>query len=175
MPNTEEIEAIIRGVQEEQKALVWQTYREYGPADLEALIRYAGIGIQVASENLEEALEAEDHQAACEAVRAFGQHQIRLRVAKEHMNWRAQKLEEPPEWGGDYQISPPVEREMTDVEVDKVTQRLNIRADLQDHLNGESWDELSRGERSDIYDDLDARYQKDRSSIRDLVKELTRE
>jgi hypothetical protein len=175
MPNTEEIEAIIRGVQEEQKALVWQTYREYGPADLEALIRYAGTGIQVASENLEEALEAEDHQAACEAARALGQHQIRLTVAEMQMRWRAQKLEEPPEWGGDYQISPLVEREMTDGEVDKVTERLNIRADLQDHLNGESWDELNRGERSDIYDDLDARYRKDRSSIRDLVKDLTRE
>ena len=165
MPNTEEIEAIIRGVQEEQKALVWQTYREYGPADLEALIRYAGIGIQVASENLEEALEAEDHQAAREAARTFGQHQIRLRVAKEHMNWRAHKLEEPPEWDGGYQLSPMVEEELTNGQVEKVTERLNIRADFE---------ELTRGghSKTEAFDKLEERYPKSRSHLRKIAGDL---
>ncbi len=158
----ERVEEAAREVQEDQKILVWKTYRQYEPADLEALIRYAKSGVETASKAVERALKEDDSEAAVEAGRALGQHQIRLTVAKRQLHWRAHLLEEPPEWGSAPAIPPLVGQELTTTQKETVQERLIIKAAFEELTqNGHS--------KSEAYDKISERRPKSRSQIKKIV------
>lgn len=158
----EKVEKAAHEVQEDQKVLVWDTYRQYGPADLEALVRYAKSGVENAKRAIEQAIEEGDREAALEGARSRGQHQIRLTVAEEQLYWRAHLLEEPPERGDGIVISPLVEQELTEKQKAVVRERADIQADFEELTqNGHT--------KSEAYDEISERYPKSRSQIKKIV------
>lgn len=154
-------ELINQGLEEEGEE-VWDEYRKYDPASLQAIVQYSRQFV------LDVRRRGDPDQADLRVLLT------RMYVALTHLRLRVIHLQEPPKYG-DLETGIPqwVRQNLTQNQIKSAVEKEFFRSDLESHLNGKDWEDLSRGEKSDIYDKLEDQYPMTRSNIRELAKKVT--
>lgn len=161
-----DLSELLEEAREEQGAEVWNTYRQYDPASLQTIMQYT-----------QRILDALLEQGGTPDRDDLKRLLLRQDTAFRQLHLRVFQLaDKPPRFGNLASEMPQwVRQGLDDGKVQDMVLNQFIQADIDSHLNGRDWSDLSRGEKSDVYDELEQKYPKSRSNLRDRVRELTTE
>lgn len=149
-------------VMREEAPKVWEAYREYSPADLEAAIRWLQPRAKKASQQFESALLNGDLDDAEELIIVFAQLNIRLATAQKHIEKQLIHLGEPLSWAETETVPNWIQEELTDRQVDDIVRNQKIRAEWRARQEGEE-------KKKTIRKDLAEKYGRSESQIKKIV------